>query len=310
MASPPLQSAKEVSTEAAESLWATFHQILRHKLVFRTVGSFLQHDGMTSSAALAFYFLMSLLPFLIFLASALALLPIPDLSIRMVSLVRHFVPAETMPLAESMLISTMDSSGKLLSIGFVLTIISASNAFAAANDSLHTIFDKENTLSFWGSRIRAIGTTFVIGGLTVVALGAMLLGPNFAKLFEHVLRINHTVVWLWPVARYIIAIGGALAALEMLYYMGSGRSHSFGKQMPGSVFAVMVWLLSSALLGIYLREFASFNAMYGTLASFIVLMMWLQITAIAILLGAELNVALVKFRSSQEGRGSNGARQE
>ena len=98
----------------------------------------------------------------------------------------------------------------------------------------------------------------------------------------------------------VLAVGGALASLEMIYYMGSGRSHSFGKQLPGAFFAVLVWFSSSALLGIYLRRFAYLNAMYGALASFIVLMIWLQITAIAILLGAELNVALAKVKNSLE----------
>jgi len=301
VASSPVQSAKQVSGEAAQSLWATFHQTLRHRLVVRVVESFLQHNGINSSAALAFYYLMSLFPFLIFLAGALAVLPIPDLAIRMVELSRHFVPAETMPMVESMLTSTMHGGGKLLSIGFLLTIISASNAFAATNESLHAIFEKEVTLTFWKSRVKAIGMTLVIGGLTVVALVAMMLGPNFAQLVEQTFRISHTVVWIWPVVRYVLAVGGALASIEMLYYLGSGRSHSFGKQLPGAAFAVLVWFSSSALLGIYLRQFSYLNAMYGTLASFIVLMVWLQITAIAILLGAELNVAVSKFGTSARG---------
>src|ERR1039457_1975473 len=77
----------------------------RH-LVTATVLSFLRHDGLTSSAALAFFFLMSLFPFLIFLASALALLPIPHLATRMTNLVAHFIPDQTMPMGESMFVST------------------------------------------------------------------------------------------------------------------------------------------------------------------------------------------------------------
>ena len=299
MASSPIESTREASKKT-ESTWAIFRHILRHRLLITAVRSFLRHDGMTSSAALAFYFLMSLLPFLIFLASALALLPIPHLATRMVKLARHFAPAETMPVMESMLTSTMRSSGKLLSAGFLLTIVAASNAFAAANQSLHTIFEKGTPGSFWKSRMKAISITFAIGGLTTVALSAMLLGPHFGQILEHIFGINHKVVWIWPVMRYVLAVGGALASLEMIYYMGSGRSHSFGKQLPGAFFAVLVWFSSSALLGIYLRRFAYLNAMYGALASFIVLMIWLQITAIAILLGAELNVALAKVKNSLE----------
>ena len=90
----------------------------------------------------------------------------------------------------------------------------------------------------------------------------------------------------------MLAVGCALASVETLYYLGPNRRHALREQLVGSVFAVAVWIASCALLGIYLRRFSYLNAMYGTLASFIVLMIWLQITAIAILLGAELNVTI------------------
>src|SRR5271166_3313268 len=111
------------------------------RLVTATVGSFLRHNGLTSSAALAFFFLMSLLPFLIFLASALALLPIPHLATRMVQLVSHFVPSETMPVVQKMLSATMHTDNSLLSIGFVLAVIAASNAFATIATALDTIYE-------------------------------------------------------------------------------------------------------------------------------------------------------------------------
>jgi membrane protein len=266
---------------------------LDRRPVVAAAKGFLRHGGLTSSAALAFYFLMSLFPFLIFLASALALLPIPHLATRMVELVAHFIPRETMPMIESMLTSTMHASHGLLSAGFVLSVISASNAFAAMSTFLSIIFESEQQYGFWRSRWKAISMTFVIGGMTTIAFSAMLLGPHFGRELARVFHVNETLVWLWPTLRYVLAIGGALASVEMLYYLASTRK-TLWEQLAGSVFAVVVWIASSAVLGIYLREFSYLNAMYGTLASFIVLMIWLQITAAAILLGAELNMALEK----------------
>src|SRR5271166_5774310 len=156
-------------------------QALDHRTVIATVRSFLRHDGITTSAALAFYFLMSLFPFLIFLGSALALLPIPRLEVRMVRLVSHFVPELTMPMVDSVLKSTMHTSNGLLSAGFLLAVIAASNAFAAMATALNTIYEGGENLSFWTSRFRAIYITFAVGGMTTVALGAMLLGPHFGR---------------------------------------------------------------------------------------------------------------------------------
>jgi membrane protein len=268
------------------------------RVVTSSVRGFVRHDGFTSSAALAFFFLMSLFPFLIFLASSLALMPIPHLATRMVRLVSHFVPDQTMPMVESMLTSTMHTDNRMLSAGFILAVISASNAVAAMSDALNTIYEVKGIQSFWKSRLNAVSMTFVLGALVTIALGAILLGPHFAGELARVFNVSRSFVAFWPYIRWALVITSALASMELLYFLGPARQHSLRKQFPGSVFAVVVWIGSSGLLGIYLRKFSYFNAMYGTLASFIVLMMWLQFTAMAILLGAELNVELEKRKKN------------
>jgi membrane protein len=268
-------------------------------LVVASVRGFLRHNGFTSSAALAFFFLMSLFPFLIFLASALGLLPIPHLATRLVHLVAHFIPEQTVPMVESMLTSTMHTNYGLLSIGFALAVIAASNAFAEMASALSTIYEVEVKQTFWKSRVSAIAITFVVGGTITVALSAMLLGPHFARELERVFNVSHTFVTIWPVMRWILAATCALASIETLYFLGPDRKHPLRQQFAGSIFAVVVWIVSSGLLGMYLRRFAYFNVLYGPLASFIVLMMWLQFTAMAILLGAELNVQLERLNVAE-----------
>src|SRR5271169_3583073 len=267
------------------------------RLVTATVSSFLRHNDLTSSAALAFFFLMSLFPFLIFLASALALLPIPHLAARLIHLVSHFVPEQTMPMVDNMLTSTMHTNNGLLSAGFILAVIAASNAIASMATALNTIYEVEETRGFWRERLSAIYVTFAVGGMTTVALGAMLLGPHFGRELARVFNVSRTFVAVWPVMRWTLVLTCALTSIGTLYYLGPNCKHTLRQQVAGSLFAVAVWIASSGLLGIYLRKFSYFNAMYGTLASFIVLMMWLQFAAMAILLGAELNVELEKQKA-------------
>src|SRR5664279_5249805 len=268
------------------------------RVVTSSVRGFVRHDGFTSSAALAFFFLMSLFPFLIFLASALALMPIPHLATRMTHLVSHFIPEQTMPMVEGMFDSTMRTNNGLLSAGFILAVISASNAIAAMSDALNTIYEVKETQTFWRSRVHAVSVTFVVGAMISVALGAMLLGPHFGRELARVFNVNRSFVEFWPYMRWGLVLTCALASIEMLYFAGLRQRRTLKQQFPGSVFAVVVWIGSSGLLGIYLRKFSYFNAMYGTLASFIVLMMWLQFTAMAILLGAELNMELEKRKNA------------
>jgi membrane protein len=292
-----------MSTAASEPYSGPLPELLPllervRRVVTSSVRGFVRHDGFTSSAALAFFFLMSLFPFLIFLASALALMPIPHLATRMTHLVSHFIPEQTMPMVEAMFDSTMRTNNGLLSAGFILAVISASNAIAAMSDALNTIYEVKETQTFWRSRVRAVSVTFVVGAMISVALGAMLLGPHFGAELARVFNVNRSFVAFWPFIRWTLVMTCALASIEMLYYAGLRQQHSLRQLFPGSVFGVVVWIGSSGLLGIYLRKFSYFNAMYGTLASFIVLMMWLQFTAMAILLGAELNVELEKRKNA------------
>jgi membrane protein len=285
--------AREGRTTATVS---TLRQVMSRHLILASVRSFLQHDAVTTSAALAFYFLMSLLPFLIFLASALALLPIPHLAPKMVQLASHFVPGETMPVVQKMLTATMHTDNRLLSIGFIVAVVAASNAFAVTATALDATYECTGKRSFWGKRLIAAGITIVVGAMTVVALLVMLVGPHFGREIARVFDVSKTFVEVWPALRYILAVTCALASVEVLYYLGPNRKHTLGEQFPGSVLAVVVWIAASGILGIYLRKFSYLNAMYGTLASFVVLMICLQLTAGAILLGAELNVQLAKTR--------------
>jgi membrane protein len=290
------------TTEPAQHVGAVWETIPRLEQVRRfaiaTVRGFLRHNGLTSSAALAFFFLMSLFPFLIFLASALALLPIPHLATRMVRLVSHFVPDQTMPMVNSMLTSTMRTNKGLLSAGFILAVIAASNAIASMATALNTIYEVSETRTFWQKRLSALYATIAVGGMTAIALAAMLLGPHFGRELAREFNVSRTFVAVWPFMRWVMVLTCALASIGTLYYLGPDRKHSLRQQFAGSVFAVIVWIGSSGLLGIYLRKFSYFNAMYGTLASFIVLMIWLQFAAMAILLGAELNVVLERLRQA------------
>ena len=101
----------------------------------------------------------------------------------------------------------------------------------------------------------------------------------------------------WPTLRWVLAVTCTLASIEALYYLCVSRKHTRRQQLPGSVFALLIWIVSSGVMGLYFRRFAYINAMYGTLTSVIILAVWFQITAVAILLGAELNVQ-VKPRAS------------
>lgn len=237
-------------------------------------------------------------PFLIFLASALALLPIHHMVERTTDLISNFVPSQSMPVVSSVVNATMRSNKGLVSAGFLGAVIFASNGFAAMVAALDSSYEVKETRSFWRVRVLAIWVTFVVGGLICLALIVMLLGPHFGRWMGETFDVSGIFVSVWPYMRWAVILSCMLTSFELLYFWGPNARHTFKSQFPGAIFAVLLWIFSSAMLGVYIRSSSYFNSTYGVLGVFILLMLRFQLSALAILLGAELNAQLAKYRAA------------
>lgn len=251
-------------------------------------------------AALSFYFLLSIFPLLIFLASALAYVPVPDLFDHAVAMMARVMPAEAMGLVERVLrdILTEERTG-LLSLGILTAVWTASLGFHSMIEALNVTYEIPEGRPYWKRRLLAIGMTFGVGVLVAVALTVMILGPQFGRWLAEQVGLSPVWATVWPYLRWSIAIAFTVLAVELIYYLGPNARQRFLSQLPGAFFAVSVWLLASYGLGWYLRSFADFNATYGTLGAVIGLMMWFFVSATVILLGAEFNQALLKTRGER-----------
>ena len=107
---------------------------------------------------------------------------------------------------------------------------------------------------FWISRLSAIGTTIVVGAMMFVALSAMLLGPHFGGELERVFGVSHTFTMPWPTLRWVLAGTCTLASIEALYYLGVSRKHTLRQRLPGPVFAMVIWIVSSGVIDLYLYQ--------------------------------------------------------
>lgn len=273
----------------------------RAKRVVMTIYNDLDRKFLISfGAALSFYFLLAIFPLLIFLASALAFVPVPNLFDNALALLGRVMPAEAMGLVERVLSDILtEEHGGLLSLGILGAIWTASLGFHSMFEALNVTYEIPEGRPYWKRRLLAIAMTFGVGVLVAVALTVMILGPQFGNWLAE--RVGLSPLWatLWPYLRWGVAIGFTVLAVELIYYIGPNARQRFVSQLPGAFFAVLVWILASYGLGWYLRSFADFNATYGTLGAVIGLMMWFFVSATVILLGAEFNQALLKTRGER-----------
>jgi len=263
----------------------------------RTYQSIQRKHTTQLAAGLSYYFVMSLFPLLIVFAASVAYLPVPNLFDQALSLAGRFVPPDSMGLVQAVLRQVITPHrGKFLSFGILGTIWAASGGFSSMMEALNVVYDVPEKRPFWKTRPLAIGLTFLIGFLMVIALAIMLVGPNFGAWLAAKVGMSSVFGMLWPYIRWAIELAFPILAVECIYFLAPNVKQRFKDTLPGAAIAVGCWILLSWALGIYFQHFASLNKTYGTLAAAIALMVWLYWTAFAILLGGEINSDLLQQR--------------
>jgi membrane protein len=267
----------------------------------RTYGDVIRNHTTQMAAALSYYFVLSLFPALLFLSAVVAYLPVPDLFGQALGLMARFIPPDSMGLVRRILADVVTPNrGAFPSFGIPGTLWAASGGFSAAIEALNVAYDVQDDRPFWKTRPLAVGLALTIGGLLLLTLAVMIVGPRFGEWLASRVHLSNVFVFLWPFIHWSIAIAFTILAVEALYYLAPNVKQRFLATLPGAMLAVGCWIALSYLLGFYFRHFANFNKTYGTLGAGIALMVWLYWTGFAILVGAELNSELAK--SSSGGR--------
>jgi membrane protein len=252
------------------------------------------------AAGLSYYFVLSLFPLLVSMASLLAYVPIPHLFEGLLTLMARLVPGDGMSLVRNIVSDVITHKHKhFLTLGLVLTIWTASSGFAAIIDGLDVVYRVRETRSVWKTRPIALGLTLLAGSLLLVAVGLMVEGTYLGIWFTGRFDLNPASFVAWRYLRGSIAVCFAVLAVELLYHFGPDVKQRFRDSLAGAIVAVMTWIGLSHLLGIYFRHFDSLDRTYGPLGAAIGLYLWFYLSGFAILLGGEINFLLAELRNQR-----------
>jgi membrane protein len=266
-------------------------------VVKRSVNDVTNNHTLAFAASLSYYFVMSLFPALIALAAVVSLLPIPNLFQNILQVLARVVPPEGMGLVNKVVADVIrPHSGGLLSVGLLGTIWSASSGFAGMIEALNVAYDVPETRPWWKARGLAIVLTFVVGGMLVISFLCMTLGPHFFQIFADKVGLGPAFLFVWKYARWVVAGALVVVSIELIYFLAPNVKQRFNQTLPGALTAIAAWVLLSFGLGLYFSKFAHFNATYGVLGAAIALLVWMYWTAFAVLVGGELNSAIILER--------------
>jgi membrane protein len=153
----------------------------------------------------------------------------------------------------------------------------------------------------WKTLPIRLGVTVVLMVLLVVSAVMVVVTGGVARHVGQALGIGSTAVTVWGIAKWPVLFILVCIMIGLLYWASPNARHGFRWIGPGAVIAVVIWLIASGLFTVYVANFSHYSKVYGTLASMIIFLIWLWITNIAILLGAEFNAELERGRAIAAG---------
>lgn len=273
----------------------------------RTATEF-RDDNLTDwAAALTYYGLLSLFPALLALVSLVGLFGDPesttDAVTEMVTALGPQSAADTFAGPIESITSNRGAAGLTLIIGLVAALWSASNYVGAFMRASNVIYETPEGRPFWKLRPLQLLVTLTMIVLTaLVALGLVLTGPIVEAVADPI-GVSETAVDVWSIAKWPVLAALFITIIAVLYYASpNAKLRGFKWVTPGSIVAIVIWVLASAAFAFYVANFGSYDKTYGTLGGVIVLLVWFWITNLAILFGHQLNAERERSLEIEEGR--------
>jgi membrane protein len=282
-------------------LWS----LLNFQALKATVQEFQRDDAMGLAAQLAYFLILALFPFILVLVSLMSLVGNPELASKVLAYFRQVMPGEAYELIKTYtgdVISGERPAPYLFSFGILFTLWTASGAFTALINALNRAYDVQETRPFW--KVRGIAILMTLGLSVLVLVGVLLLivGEPIGRAIAEIFGLGELFELVWNIVRWPVALFFMVFTVALLYYFAPDVDQPFRWITPGGLIGVLLWVLASAAFSFYVNNFGTYNKTYGSIGVVIILLLYLYISSLTILFGAELNATLVRMKEEISGK--------
>jgi membrane protein len=271
----------------------------------KAIQEFQRDDVPGLAGQLAYYLILALFPFILVLVSLMGMFSSENLAEEVLGYFQQVMPPQVYEIIDtytSDIISGNNPRPGLFSIGLLITIWSASGAFAALINALNKAYDVEETRPFWKVRGIAILMTLGLSVLVLVGVLLMVAGYPIGLAVADILGLGNVFELVWGIIRWPVALLFLVTVVALLYYFAPDADQPFRWITPGGFIGVALWVLASVGFSIYVSNFGSYDKTYGSIGAVIILLLYLYISSLVVLFGAELNATLVRVKEEISGK--------
>lgn len=291
-------------------IFPQLRQLSVKTVLVRTVKEFLDDEMSTYASALAYQMLFSLFPFLLFLIALIGFLHLPDFFSWLRLQSELVLPPQALDQVNPVIDQLQQSKGGLLSVGIVIALWTASAGVRLMMSAMNAAYDVVEARPAWKRIPLSVLYTIGIAGMLLTVAALMVTGPQVMNWLAAQIGMEDFIVTLWTILRWPLIVILLMVAVAIMYYVMPDVKQSFRFITPGSMLAVVVWIVASLGFAYYVKTFADYNAMYGSIGAIIVLLLYFYISAAVLLLGAEMNAVIehMSAEGKEKGEKEEGAR--
>ncbi|MDP2236335.1 MAG: YihY/virulence factor BrkB family protein [Bacteroidales bacterium] len=248
------------------------------------------------ASAVAFNFFLAIFPFILFLFTLIPYIPIDQFQEKLFILFAEIIPPETFAMVEKTIYEIiMKQNSSLLSISFILTFIFSTNGISAIIDGFNSSWHNIEVKSWVQQRLMAVMLLIVLSVMVIISIVVMTLGGSFIGWFVNRGLIQGTItIYTLEVLKWVITLSLTFFSISFLYYYAPAKRKKYRFFSPGSILATGLLTLGTLGFNYYITNFSQYNALYGSIGTLIIFLMWLFINALILLIGFELNVSILQ----------------
>lgn len=250
----------------------------------------LQQGSLTTRASsLAFNFFLAVFPAIIFLFTLIPYVPIDNFQITLFELLRQVMPKSAFEAAEGTIVDIIKNQhGSLLSIGFISALYFSTNGFNAMIDGFNNTYHQIETRSALRQRLIALILVLITTILIIVAITLII----YSEFILSKIPLGHISYYSIVIGRYIILFTLFFSIISFIYFLGPSKKTKWKFISAGSTFSTILALLTSFGFAYYVNNFGTYNKLYGSIGTLIIVLLWIYFNSIVLLLGFELNASI------------------
>jgi membrane protein len=251
-----------------------------------------QDDLIDLAAEMAYFFVLALFPFFAVLGALAGFLPYTNLWTNVThAIIEHF-PTETRDVALQTLLNLAHKNKTFLSIGFVFTVWASSSGLVSLMENLSRAYNVPETRGFWKKRLVAIGVLVVTSAFFFGAFGLLTLGHRIGIFLSRELYLGPAVRIVWEIFRWCFLLILLHTAVAIMDNVLPNKRRPWRWITPGTVFATLALLGGTSGVNFYVLHIGHYSETYGAIGAFFVLMVWIFVSGLTLLIGAEMNAVL------------------